>query len=172
MAGSRERAAARPRNPGTKPRVSVQPPHPAARPWGFLPSTAHPCCGCRRGVVPSARRLTAARKALAAASSESVDTPRPRCCCCCHSAASSRWASTVRDRRYKKKTALAARPTGIPRRPRRQWLGAESLEPRAMLSTVPFLADSALQTATVFTAQGRYWEERKRTGLLPGASNS
>ena len=36
MAGSRERAAARPRNPGTKPRVSVQPPHPAARPWGFL----------------------------------------------------------------------------------------------------------------------------------------
>jgi hypothetical protein len=42
------------------------------------------------------------------------------------------------------------------RRPRRQWLGAESLEPRAMLSTVPFRADSALQTATVFTAQGRY----------------
>jgi hypothetical protein len=42
------------------------------------------------------------------------------------------------------------------RRRRRQWLGAESLEPRAMLSTVPFLADSALQTATVFTAQGRY----------------
>jgi hypothetical protein len=42
------------------------------------------------------------------------------------------------------------------RRQRRQWLGAESLEPRAMLSTVPFLADSALQTATVFTAQGRY----------------
>jgi hypothetical protein len=29
-------------------------------------------------------------------------------------------------------------------------------EPRAMLSTVPFLADSALQTATVFTAQGRF----------------
>ncbi len=42
------------------------------------------------------------------------------------------------------------------RRPRRQWLGAESLEPRAILSTVPFLADSALQTATLFTAQGRY----------------
>ena len=52
--------------------------------------------------------------------------------------------------RHRPQAAVSAR------RPRRQWLGAESLEPRAMLSTVPFLADSALQTATVFTAQGRY----------------
>jgi hypothetical protein len=52
--------------------------------------------------------------------------------------------------------ALTTRRKTNTRRPRRQRLGAEPLESRAMLSTVPFLTDPALPTVTVFTAQGRY----------------
>jgi hypothetical protein len=52
--------------------------------------------------------------------------------------------------------ALTTRRKTNTRRPRRQRLGAEPLESRAMFSTVPFLTDPALPTVTVFTAQGRY----------------
>jgi hypothetical protein len=51
---------------------------------------------------------------------------------------------------------LATRRKTTSRRPRRQRLGAEPLESRAMLSTVPFLTDPALPAVTLFTAQGRY----------------